>query len=84
MVIEVIEIQSSVSFEYVLIRIPYNVGELTSCLRVHMAPILVECPPSNGGSLLLYGTMMVWYRGVYVSFWVGDDDIVLILFDLLI
>ena len=43
-----------------------------------MLPILVECPPSNGGSLLLSGTTVVGSRGVDVSLWVGGDDIVLI------
>ena len=43
-----------------------------------MPPILVECPPSNGGDLLLAGTTMAGSGGVYVSFWVGEYDIVLI------
>ena len=48
------------------------------CLRVQMPPILVECPPSNSGSLLLAGTTVVGYGGVDASFWVGEDAIVLI------
>ena len=33
----------------------------------------VECPPSNGVSLLLVGTTVVRYGGVDVSFWSGED-----------
>ena len=58
---------------YVLMRSSYNFGDLISCLRFHMPPILVECPPSNGGSLLLVGTTVVGSGGVNVSFWVGED-----------
>ena len=43
-----------------------------------MPQILVDPPPSIGGALLLDGTMVVGYGGVDVSFWVGEDDIVLI------
>ena len=57
----------------VLIRSSYNFGELISCLRVHMLPILVECPPSNAVSLLLAGTTVIGSGGVYASFWVGED-----------
>ena len=42
-----------------LMRISYNFGELISCLRVHMSPIFVECPPSDGGALLFVGTKVV-------------------------
>ena len=38
-----------------------------------MPPILVECPPSNGGSLLLVGTTVLGSGGVDVPFWVGED-----------
>ena len=38
-----------------------------------MPPMLVECPPSNGGSLLLVGTTEVGSRVVDASFWVGED-----------
>ena len=36
---------------------------------------LVECPPFNGGSLLLAGTTVVVSEGVDVYFWVGEDYI---------
>ena len=49
-----------------------------------MPPILVEFPPYNGGSLLLTVTTVVGSVGVNVSFWLGENDIVLIWFDLLI
>ena len=49
-----------------------------------MPPILVEFPPYNGGSLLLSVTTVVGSVGVNVSFWLGENDIVLIWFDLLI
>ena len=38
-----------------------------------MPTILVVCPPSNGGSLLLSGTTVVGSVGVNVSFWDGDN-----------
>ena len=38
-----------------------------------MPRILVECPPSNGGALMLAGTTVIDSRGVNVSFWVGKD-----------
>ena len=38
-----------------------------------MPPILVECPPSNGGALMLAGTTVIGSRGVNVSFWVCED-----------
>ena len=44
-----------------------------------MPQILVECPPSNGGALLLVGTTVVGYRGVDVSFWAGKDFEMLVL-----
>ena len=56
----------------VLVRSSYNFGELISCLRVHMPPILVEFPPSNGGYLLLSGTAFVGSGVVDVSFWAGE------------
>ena len=40
----------------ILMRSSYNFSELISFLRVHMSPYFIECPPSNGGSLLLAGT----------------------------
>ena len=46
-----------------------------------MPPTLVECPPSDGGYLLLAGTMAVGSGGVDLSCWVGENDIVLILFE---
>ena len=55
----------------VLMRSSYNFGDLISYLRVHMPPILVEFPPSNGGSLLLVGNMVVGSVGVNASLWVG-------------
>ena len=63
---------------FVLMRRSYNFGELISCLRDHMPTILVYCPPSNAGSLLLDGTTVVGSLGVDVSFWVGYDYILLI------
>ena len=50
MVIEILEIQSSVSFEFYLDEELINLGELTSCLRFHMPPMFLEFPPFNGGS----------------------------------
>ena len=50
---------------YVLMRSSYNFGEMISCLRVHMPPILVKCAPSNVGALLLYGTKLPGSGGVY-------------------
>ena len=44
-----------------------------------MPPILVECPPSNGGDLLLVGTTVVGSGGVDVSFWDGEDFEMLVL-----
>ena len=61
-----------------LMRISYNFCEMISCLAVYMLPILVECPPSNGGSLLLAVATLVGSKGVDLSFWVGEDGIVLI------
>ena len=37
-----------------------------------MPPILVDLPPSNGGSLMLVGTIVVGSGGVDVSFWNGE------------
>ena len=51
---------------------------MVSCLRVHIPPILVYCPPSNGGSLLLSGTKVVCSGGFVESFWVGNYFKVLI------
>ena len=45
-----------------------------------MTPILVECPPSNGVALLLVGTTVVGSGGIDVSFWVGEDLEVLVLY----
>ena len=44
-----------------------------------MPRILVECPPSNDGTLLLVGTTVVGSGGVYVSFWDGEDFEMLVL-----
>ena len=38
-----------------------------------MPPILVECPPSNGGSLLLVGKMVVGSGVIDTSLWAGDN-----------
>ena len=53
----------------------YNFGELISCLRVYMPKCLVDFSPSNGGALLLAGTMVVGSRGLNVSLWVGEGYI---------
>ena len=58
---------------YVLMISSYNFGELVSCLRFHMPPILVKCPLYNGGALLLASTMVVGFGGVDVSFWDGEN-----------
>ena len=44
-----------------------------------MPQILSEIPPSNDGTLLLVGTTVVGSRGVYVSFWDGEDFEMLVL-----
>ena len=67
-VIEILEIQSSVSFEFYLDKELINLGELNSCLRVHMPPILSQIPPFNGGVLLLVWTVVVGSGGVDVTF----------------
>ena len=38
-----------------------------------MPPILVECPPSNSGALLVVRITVVGFGGVNVSFWAGED-----------
>ena len=43
-----------------------------------MSPILVEYPHSNGGPLLLAGATVIGPGGFGASFWVGEDDSVLI------
>ena len=43
----------------ILIRSSYNFVGLISFLRVHMPPIFVECPPSNGEALLSAGNTVV-------------------------
>ena len=63
----------------VLTRSSLNLGELISCLKVHMTPIFIDCPTSNGGALLLSRTKVVGYGGFGEYFWVGDDFKVLIL-----
>ena len=47
-VLEVLEIQISISFEFCLDEDLIEFFELISCLRFHMPLIFVECPPSNG------------------------------------
>ena len=37
------------------------------------ATFFVECPPSNGGLLLLAGTTVVGYRAFGESLWYGKD-----------
>ena len=44
-----------------------------------MSHILVECPPSNSGALLLVGTTVIGSGGVDVSFWAGEDFNMLVL-----
>ena len=63
---------------YVLIISSYNFGDMISCLRVHMPPIFVECPPSNGGSVLLVETETLGSRGFGESLWAGKYFDVLI------
>ena len=63
-------------------RSSYNFGDLISCLRVHMPQVLEECPPSNGGALLLAGNRVVGSGGVDVYFWIGEYDTVLIWFEI--
>ena len=43
-----------------------------------MPPIFVDGPPSNGGSILLYGTTVVVPGGFGESLWVYKDFKVLI------
>ena len=57
---------------YVLTRSSYNFGELISCFRIHMLLICVDFPPSNGGSLLLSGTMVVGSGGFDELLWFGN------------
>ena len=57
----------------ILMRSSYNFGELISCSIVQMPPIFVECPPSNGGDLLLAGTKVVGSGGFGESLWDGED-----------
>ena len=71
-VVEVLEIHSSVSFELYLDEKFIEFFELISYLRIPVPPISVEFTPPHGGSLLLDGTMVVGSGGVNVSFWVGD------------
>ena len=43
-----------------------------------MVTIFVECPPPNGGDLLLTGATVVGYRGFGEYLWSGEDFEVLI------
>ena len=61
------------TLSYVYMRSSYNFGGLISCLRFHMPLFFVECPPSNGGLLLLAGTTVVGYRAFGESLWYGKD-----------
>ena len=45
-----------------------------------MWPIFVECPPSDGGALLLVGTKVVGSWAFGESFWFGEDFDILILY----
>ena len=63
----------------VLMGSSWNLGELISCFIVHMTPIFVYCPPSNGGALLIVDTKLTGSGGFGESFWVGKDLKVLIL-----
>ena len=58
-VLEVLEVQSSVAFELCLDEEFIEFCELISCLRVHMPPFFVYCPPSYRGAFLLTGTTVV-------------------------
>ena len=58
---------------YVLMRRSYNFGELVSCFRVHVPPILIECLLSNGVDLLLVSTTVVGFGGINLFFWAGED-----------
>ena len=53
-------------------------GELISCFGVHMVPIFVECPTSNGEDLFLTGTTVVGSGSFVESFWAGEYSEVLI------
>ena len=57
----------------IIIIIIKNFGELISCLRVHISPIFVECPPFNGVSLLLSGNNVVVSGGFDVSLWADEN-----------
>ena len=52
----------------VLMSSSSNFGELILCFRVHMPPVFVDFPLSNGGSLLLDGTTEVGSGGFGESF----------------
>ena len=54
---------------YVLIRNSKNFGDTISCFRFHMPPTFVECPPPNGGSILLAGNIVVGSGGFGEYFW---------------
>ena len=47
-------------------------------LTEDLSPMIVECTPSNGGYLLLDGTIVVGSVGFGEFFWVGEDLKVLI------
>ena len=60
------------TLSFILRRISYNFGELISCFRVHIPPVFVESPSSNGGDLLLAGITVVVYRDSGESFLSGE------------
>ena len=70
---EVLEIYSSASFEFCLDEEHIKFWWVNIMFEGIHTPILVECPPSNGGAILLLRTTTVGSGGVYVSFWAGED-----------
>ena len=65
---------------YVLTKSSYNFVEMISFFRFHTSPIFVDCPPSNGGALLLTRNTVVGSVGFGESFRVGKNVKVLILY----
>ena len=76
--VEVLEVHSSVSFEFCLDEELIEFGDLISCFKFHMPPFFVDCPMSNGEALLLYRAIFVQSVGFGESFCVGEDSKVLI------